>query len=779
MIARMAIGRIAIRRILPAVALVLIAALAVTYVNGDRYRLPVQTALETGLHRKVEIGSVGFRLLPTPALTVSNVTIGEDPAIGREPVAYVTTLRAVPRLLSLLSGSLEFSSVTLDEASLNLSRTDRAEQGVQWNFASLTRVTVLDRAPSIHMRGGRINFKSGDTKSVFYLLDTDVDLWPPDVANGPWTLKVQGEPARTDRRAHGFGSLVARGQWRRDDNTVTIDVKLEKSELSDVLTLFEGHQSGLQGTVQGSAHVAGPLGNAGIAGRLSVAELHGFSNAPPGGRPWLFDLSGAVNLPGQTVELRAALPGKKPPLDIRYRISRYLERPQWGVTVLLADMPLGPLGPLARNMGVDLPEDLAVEGSARGAFGFSVQSGVPQMNGAVRITGAMLSARNTPPLHVAQADVRFSGSTIELAPFVAVSADNENARARASYDFSERGLRVALASEGMSIAAVRKAIAVAQVPVLMEATAGTWSGDVAYGQGGWTGDLRLKDVDVPFEAFSAPLHVASAEALLVGRSMTIRKLVVQVGEVEAQGEYRYEDGSASPHKFRLILAQANAEVLERLLQPTLRRGNLLNYAFTFGRVPQPDWLRDMHAAGSVQINTLDLGGTVWSRVRANVEWNAMQVRLTGLEGQTSAATLKGEARIDLAQRQPQYEVTGALAGFGWREGTLSAEGKLTASGEGKELLVSLRGQGTFRGNSIELEPLDRYRTMEGEFELTGSARGPKLSISELKLESDKGTLTGGAEMQDNGMVVLKVTDGARQVVASGALLRGEPLKPTP
>ena len=102
-----------IKRILMALVGLLALAAGVTQISGDRYRGPVQVALESGLHRKVEIGTVGFRLLPTPALTVSNVTIGEDPAIGREPVAYVTTLRAVPKLLSLLFGPLAFSSVTL------------------------------------------------------------------------------------------------------------------------------------------------------------------------------------------------------------------------------------------------------------------------------------------------------------------------------------------------------------------------------------------------------------------------------------------------------------------------------------------------------------------------------------------------------------------------------------------------------------------------------------------------------------------------------------------
>src|ERR1700746_4030211 len=111
------------KKIALGVVILLAAAFGGTWVNLDRFRDPVRRALESELHRKVELGPVGLRLLPIPGLTVGNVTIGEDPAIGREPVAYVTTLRAMPRIWPLLFGKLEFSAVTLDEASLNLSRT--------------------------------------------------------------------------------------------------------------------------------------------------------------------------------------------------------------------------------------------------------------------------------------------------------------------------------------------------------------------------------------------------------------------------------------------------------------------------------------------------------------------------------------------------------------------------------------------------------------------------------------------------------------------------------
>src|SRR5580704_15406344 len=93
---------------LAALLALLFAAFYVPRISADNYRERAKTALEKALGRKVEIGKVRFRLLPSPALTISDVIIGEDPGIGAEPAAYVTTLQAVPRFTALFGGPLEF-----------------------------------------------------------------------------------------------------------------------------------------------------------------------------------------------------------------------------------------------------------------------------------------------------------------------------------------------------------------------------------------------------------------------------------------------------------------------------------------------------------------------------------------------------------------------------------------------------------------------------------------------------------------------------------------------
>src|SRR6185437_1221550 len=135
-------------------------------VSRGWYRDRILTAMETGLNRKVEIGQVNFRLLPTPGLAIDNVRIGEDPSIGAEPAAYMDTLVLRPSILGLLTGHLRVGSATLEDASLNFTRIDDGAGGVRWNFSSLTSgaTGIAASFPAIHMDGGRVNFKLGDTK---------------------------------------------------------------------------------------------------------------------------------------------------------------------------------------------------------------------------------------------------------------------------------------------------------------------------------------------------------------------------------------------------------------------------------------------------------------------------------------------------------------------------------------------------------------------------------------------------------------------------------------
>ncbi len=761
-----------------AVAALLLAAFSVPRINAGRYRERARMALEKALGRKVKIGEVRFRLLPEPGLTIADVTIGEDPAIGAEPVAYVTTLRAVPRLTALFGGPLEFSSVDLEDASLNLTRVDNNPSGVQWNFAALLQPNLLAAFPSLHMHGGRINFKFGDTKSLFYLLNTDVDLWPPESSGKPWTLRVHAEPARTDRPARGFGSFMMRGQWLERDNSTILDVKLEQSELGDMLTLFNGYESGLQGDISGDAHLAGPLNRIGIAGRMTVANLHGWSQTPPGGNEWRFAIGGAIDAPGQTIDLNASarVPGMASPLALRYRVSDYLRRPRWGVTVNLNRFPLAPIPDIARHLGFAIPADFAFDGTVYGAVGYSIADGSPRMDGALNLVDSTLIVAGTPPLHVPHAALRFAGSEIALEATEITNDNKESAAIEGDWDMASQKLDVELSSDGMAIASLRRQISVAGIPLLSRATSGTWKGDLRYsnrysdpqgtGNPAWNGAVNLSDADIPFEAFAVPLHVISADATIDGEGLAMKHVELSVGGIEAQGEYRYDALAARPHQFRITVPAAGGPAMEKLLMPTLHRGNFFTYAFNFGRVPEPDWLHNMRAEGAIQAGAFDLGGVHFTKLRARVIWEGTTVQFAGLQTRFGEAAFNGTATVRLAGRQPAYAVQGKLAGMPWRGGTVGAQGNLSTSGTGADLFANMKAHGSFDAREIDLAAPDAYDSMAGAFDWAWDARKPRLRLTQLVMKNGADTWLGSAEMGDNGQLVIRIGDGTRRVQAT-------------
>ena len=188
-------------------------------------------------------------------------------------------------------------------------------------------------------------------------------------------------------------------------------------------------------------------------------------------------------------------------------------------------------------------------------------------------------------------------------------------------------------------------------------------------------------------------------------------------------------------------------------------------------------MRAMHADGTLQINALNLGGERVSKLKARMIWDGDEVRLSAVQAQSGEAAFKGVAGINLAQRQPRYHIAGKVTDLAWRSGAMDADGTLLTSGTGLDLMRNMSAKGSFRARAIDLAPLDTYDKIDGCFEWSWDARLPQLKLTQLVMTSDGDTYLGSAETLDNGQLMLRVSDGTKQILASGALLRGDPLKP--
>ncbi|HWD98940.1 MAG TPA: hypothetical protein VG345_07880, partial [Bryobacteraceae bacterium] len=594
----------------------------------------------------------------------------------------------------------------------------------------------------------------------------------------PWTIRVRAQPARTDRPARGFGYFSARGQWRQSDNSVTLDVKLEQSELGDMLTLFEGRESGVLGEIYGDAHFAGPMSRVGVRGRLTVRNVHGWNESPPGGNGLPVWLSGYVDARGQTLDVRATLAQSQPPVDVRYRVSDYLGRPQWGVTALFSRMPVAPLVAIARNLGLRLPSGMEISGMADGAASYAMPLGAPRLDGQVAISNLTITSAGAPALRLDPATLRLEGKSVALGPAVMSNAAGEVATVGIGYDMDTGKTTASISTSGMSIAGLRRQISAAGLPVLGQATSGWWSGALTWSDA-WTGEIRVTGADIPFEAFSEPLHVRAADVSIDGPAIAVKHVEVAAAGIEASGDYRYEPGAVRPHRFHLNLLRADASAIEKLLSPALRRGSFLNYAFNFGRPPQPEWLTAMRADGVVQAAELDFGEAAVKKLRARLLWDGYIVRLADIQSIAAGGKFSGSVIVDLSQREPQYRIPGAIAALPWLSGKVDVEGEAATYGFGLDLLTNLHATGSFRGRAVELGTAEPWDTARGCFEWAWSPRNSRLKLNQLVLTSAGETWLGTAQTQSDGNLLLNVSDGEKKLQTSEALFSAVPSQPAP
>jgi hypothetical protein len=762
-----------------AAALLLAAGIAAPYLSVNQFAPRIRAALESALGRKVELGAVHFSLFAGPGFSLDNVVIHENPAIGIEPIAYVGSLEAVPRIASFFGGHLEFASIRLDDASINVAKTGGPSEPGRWNFEALLNRSVMRAIPELHVRSGRINFKFGDTKSVFYLTNTDLDIAPPSRGASAWNVDFTGEPARTDRPAHGFGEFIARGRWTQTGpGRLDLDVRLEKAAISEIVSLLHGYDAGIHGTVASRMHLTGPLDDIRISGNMDIEGVHRWDRMPPYGQSWPLRLAGRLNVPTQTVEMESTTAGGETlPLAVRFRCSDYLSQPHWGVALNWNRFPAGPVLDLARQMGADLPPKLNMAGSLDGVLGYTSQG---NLQGELDFHDASVAIPDSPPVRSAQARLIFDRGHAKLAPAVVRTAQDETAQLAADYDWKAQSLDLTISTDAMRVESLRAQSALAAVPWLDQVSSGTFKGQLRYQiaapaapalpKTGWTGAIDLQDAKFPLLGLAEPVTVAAASVHIDGTRVTLDHMHAQAGKIAMQGEYRYEPQMARPHRLRLRIAEADAAELERLSMPALSHGRgLIARALSLGRASLPEWLADRHVDAVVQIGVLRLGGAQARDLQAHLLWDGTKAEFTDLRASLDGGRVSGALSVNLRGNRPAYRLQAQAKGVAWKSGKVDAETVLESSGTGVELLARLHSSGTFVARGLEMEALPDLDSVSGAYDLVWAQTAPVMHFTDLQLVSGEETYTGQGATQPDGRLLFQLISGSKEMHMSGTL----------
>jgi AsmA family len=772
------------RWIFALIALVLIAGVIAPRLSTDRIRPRIQAALEAALNRPVEIGAVHLNLFRGPGFTVERVVIADDPAAGIEPFAYVESMRARLRLSGLLAGKLAFSSLFLDSPSVNLVRTAAGGWNVQ---ALLDRHPVSQPAartiPDIQISGGRLNFKFGDTKSVFHIRDADLEIFPNE--RGDLVIRFAGVPARTDRGSQTFGQLSARGMLRSGSEQLNLGVHLERTAISEIVHLFDARDLGVHGYAIAEAQLSGPLDKIGITGSLNINDIHRWDLMPPHGEGWTMHYDGSLDLRDHRLNLAtAANPEQEPSppqfVSLRFALADYLSKASWDASIQFHDLPAASLLETARHMGAPLAPGVQVDGQVNGEIAYSNRSG---LGGELTLDSASVKFPQAASAAFDSAHLAFTSGDVALAP-VSVELDNGQSaeiQGRYAFDGSQTSFKVTTAQ--LTIAEVegdaKRVIEAPPIPLLEHLQQGTWKGWIACDRKDerpavWSGAYDLQDAVLQIPGLASPLRFTSASVEMKQNQILMNRIRARAGAVRLEGDYRYDPDAPVPHRVRLRIPELKLAELERLMLPTLRRREGF-LARTFGRNPPlPKWLEDRSVDASIQIASLLNGESPLGEFQGHLVWDGPKITLSAFDLRLDPMHASGDMTVSLDKPLPAYRWTGSIENLDYRNGQLDVEGALETSGLGDSLLLNIQSEGMFEGRDLALGPDAQVHEISGGYRIAPVSGTPRLALSNLQVSIGQDNLVGQGSSSPDGRIVLELMSGRKPVRLTGMLLPVHP-----
>ncbi|HJT87213.1 MAG TPA: hypothetical protein VJ732_05140, partial [Bryobacteraceae bacterium] len=146
-----------------------------------------------------------------------------------------------------------------------------------------------------------------------------------------------------------------------------------------------------------------------------------------------------------------------------------------------------------------------------------------------------------------------------------------------------------------------------------------------------------------------------------------------------------------------------------------------------------------------------------------------RVELDGLAAKFGTAAIGGSLAANLRGPRPAYTLTAAVLGLPWQSGKVRAEGTLETAGTGEELLSNLKSEGTFSGAGLDFGALAPSRAASGSYSLSWSPGAPRLTLTDLHLRTEDETYIGRGATQDDGRLLIQLSNGAREMRMSGSL----------
>jgi AsmA family len=347
------------------------------------YRLRNRIAISIGhaLGRRVALDNVRLRVLPRPGFELEGLVIYDDPAFSAEPMISAQEVAAAIRFRSLLRGRLEIATLSATEPSVNLVRNDQG----QWNLARLlernaqipaapTGKSPSERRPAfpyLEATNARVNFKLGQTKKSYALMNADMALWQD--SENSWGARIKAEPVRTDFHLTDTGLLQINATWRRSmtlsSTPLQVDLHWRKGQLGQITTLLSGKDRGWRGGVDFQASLSGTPEALVIESQTVVDDFHRYDIVDRENIRLATICSGKYSVVTSTLaDLLCEAPVSDGTLRLRGDLTGVAQHPAYDLTVEAEKVPVASVVRLLRQMKKQIPSDLTATGLLNARF---------------------------------------------------------------------------------------------------------------------------------------------------------------------------------------------------------------------------------------------------------------------------------------------------------------------------------------------------------------------------------------------------------------------------
>ena len=776
----------------------------------------IATSIGGALGRRVSLDDVHLRLLPRPGFDLEGLVIYDDPAFSAEPMMRAQEVSAAIRFRSLLRGRIEIATLSANEPSINLVRSDSdndndTDHG-RWNLASLlernaqipaapTSKPASERRPAfpyLEASNARINFKIGQTKKSYALMDADVALWQD--SENSWGARIKAAPVRTDFNLTDTGVLQINATWQRAANLrstpLQLSVQWQNGQLGQITKLLSGKDRGWRGAVSFAANASGTPEALRIQTQTTIDDFRRYDIVDSEHVRLAAGCSGQYNAVTSSLpDLLCEAPVNGGMLRLRGTLSLMAQAanqlPNYDLTLEAEQVPLISAVRLLRQAKKQIPNDLIATGLL--TAGFRATRNLPSVrdNGSFTKWVGSGAATNVRLLSNSGKDEVVLGTIpLTLVPAPIVAADSHRGRpayprtktkenkeqepaetflrigpaalavnasapvnaggwiSPSGYRFFLRGdleLRNLFRVENMlGLPATRPA---AEGSAKLEmSVSGPWQG---FAVPATLGTAQLRNVRAEMRGLNEPIEIASAALSLDQDVVKMEKISARIGNTHWSGGITTLRHCLAPRAaFSTGLSAAPTCVFQfDLTADQLSTGDLVQW-FTLHPAKRP-WYRILtsnspqgsspllliRAQGSLHVGRFGLKQVFATQVATNLELDRGRISLTALHAQLLQGTHQGNWIIDIDTAN--YEAANHAAA------NRDAGHDASTADAAAQPAHFLRYHGTGTVRDISLDQVGTLMnhawitgTADGSFDISGSGDGFRdlLTLSHGRLQ---------------------------------------------